>query len=159
MDAQREEELKNALAALGTAKDIEAKRERRIFANVAASDIVSVVRFLREKGLFHLSLITGRDMGDTLTAFYHINDGGSVFTLRVSVPKSDPVIPTIADVFPGGVFYEKELESMFGFRVNGLEKGRRYPVMEDWPEGVYPLRKDFIPPTDPDLVKAAPEEK
>ncbi|MEK6796183.1 MAG: NADH-quinone oxidoreductase subunit C [Spirochaetota bacterium] len=155
----REEELKDILAALGTVRDIEVKRERRLFANLTPGDLVSVVRALKDKGLFHLSLITGRDTGETLTAFYHINDGITTVTLRVAVTKNDPVVPSISDIYPGGIFYEKELESMFGFRVDGLEKGRRYPVMEDWPEGVYPLRKDFIPPTDPDLVKALPEEK
>ena len=34
---------------------------------------------------------------------------------------------------------------MFGVKVEGLPAGRHYPLPEDWPQGEYPLRKDWKP--------------
>jgi Ni,Fe-hydrogenase III component G len=32
---------------------------------------------------------------------------------------------------------------LLGAQVEGLPAGRRYPLPEDWPQGEYPLRKDW----------------
>ena len=32
---------------------------------------------------------------------------------------------------------------MFGIKVEGLPEGERYPLPDGWPEGQYPLRKDW----------------
>jgi len=53
-------------------------------------------------------------------------------------------------IFPGAVSYEKELEDMFGIKVEGLPPGRRYPLPDDFPTDQYPLRKDwkFVQPAE-----------
>jgi Ni,Fe-hydrogenase III component G len=32
---------------------------------------------------------------------------------------------------------------MLGVNVEGLPEGKRYPLPDDWPDGQYPLRKDW----------------
>ncbi|MEI6093142.1 MAG: NADH-quinone oxidoreductase subunit C, partial [bacterium] len=58
-------------------------------------------------------------------------------------PKSNPVIKTITDTFPGGDLYERELTDLLGAKIDGLPNGIRYPLPDGWPEGQYPLRKDW----------------
>jgi NADH-quinone oxidoreductase subunit C len=32
---------------------------------------------------------------------------------------------------------------LFGFKVEGLAMGNRYPLTDDWPRDAFPLRKDY----------------
>ncbi len=124
--------------------EITIKRPRRIFVKVDGPHLAEVMSYLQSGvGMTHLSTITGKDSGEDLEALYHLNNGCISLTLCVAVPRSDPHLPTVGGIYPGSFFYERELESLFGFVIDGLPGGRRYPVSEDWPEGSYPLRKDW----------------
>jgi NADH:ubiquinone oxidoreductase subunit C len=63
--------------------------------------------------------------------------------LKTSVIKSNPVINTVTSFFPGAEIYEREVSDLFGAVVDGLPKGNRYPLTDDWPKGEYPLRKEW----------------
>jgi Ni,Fe-hydrogenase III component G len=54
-----------------------------------------------------------------------------------------PEVPSLAAMIPGAIVYERELKDMFGIIPVGHPDLRRQAVPEDWPEGVYPLRKDW----------------
>lgn len=120
-------------------------RERRIFAEVPAERFADVIGYAANDLKFGLlCTITGLDLGEDLQFIYHIADSnGIVLNLKLSVKKSDPVIRTVTGLFNGAMFYERELESMFGAKVEGLPEGRRYPLPDGWPDGQYPLRKDW----------------
>ncbi len=53
-----------------------------------------------------------------------------------------PSVPSLAGLVPGAMVYERELKDLFGIIPVGHPDLRRQAVPEDWPEGVYPLRKD-----------------
>ncbi|MFH0801938.1 MAG: NADH-quinone oxidoreductase subunit C [bacterium] len=93
-----------------------------------------------------LCTITGLDEGENYGFVYHLaHQDGTVFNLKSSVPKKNPVIKTITGYFPGGAIYERELEDLLGVKVEGLPPGKHYPLPDDWPQGQYPLRKDWKP--------------
>jgi Ni,Fe-hydrogenase III large subunit/Ni,Fe-hydrogenase III component G len=54
-----------------------------------------------------------------------------------------PSIPSIAMKFPIAVFYEREIRDMFGIVADGNPDTRPLVLHEHWPDGIYPLRKDF----------------
>ncbi|HOX23992.1 MAG TPA: NADH-quinone oxidoreductase subunit C, partial [Elusimicrobiales bacterium] len=87
--------------------------------------------------------ITGLDEGSNFAALYHVVSGGIVLSLRALVPAASPVLPTVSDLFPGDEDFERELVDLFGFKVEGLKEGRRYPLPDDWPANQYPLRKSW----------------
>jgi Ni,Fe-hydrogenase III component G len=66
-----------------------------------------------------------------------------VLTVRTEIPKSAPCVASICPVIPGAVLYERELQEMFGIVVDGIPDGRRLNLPDDWPDGQYPLRKDW----------------
>jgi NADH:ubiquinone oxidoreductase subunit C len=82
-------------------------------------------------------------MEDKLEALYHFTEGPVVATLRVTVPYSDPKVPTICPLVPTATLYERELQEMFGFVVEDTPVPDRLVLPDDWPDGVYPLRKSF----------------
>lgn len=124
---------------------IKIKRARRIFAEVALNNFRQVFdHIVKDLNFNAICMITGLDEGENLSAIYHLTgSSGIVLDLKTSTPKSDPVLRTIGDAFPGAILYERELVDMFGINVQGLPEGHRYPLFDDWPKGQYPLRKDW----------------
>jgi membrane-bound hydrogenase subunit beta len=123
-------------------------RERRIFAQVPREDFMNVLEYAaKELGFTSLCTITGLDTGDDFQFIYHLAEKkGVMLNLKQNAPKSDPVIKSVTPIFNGAIFYEKELIDLLGVSVDGLPKGgRRYPLPDGWPEGQYPLRKDWKP--------------
>jgi membrane-bound hydrogenase subunit beta len=125
---------------------IRVPKERRIFADVSIGAFEEVLKFLMDKIHFDtLCTITGLDEGTELAMIYHLTrQDGIVINLKTSVPKDNPVIKTIMDYFPSAEYYERELVDLLGAKVEGLPEGSRYPLPEGWPDGQYPLRKDWI---------------
>jgi Ni,Fe-hydrogenase III component G len=101
---------------------------------------------VNESGAKILCTITGIDEGETFGVYYHLAcENGIMINIKTHVGKLTPVINTIIKTFPNAEIYERELVDILGIRVNGLPEGQRYPLPDSWPEGQYPLRKDFDP--------------
>lgn len=82
-------------------------------------------------------------MEDKLEVLYHFTEGPVVATLRVTVPYTDARVPTICPLVPTATLYEREVQEMFGITVEGTPVPDRFLLPDDWPAGVYPLRKSF----------------
>jgi Ni,Fe-hydrogenase III component G len=114
----------------------------------SADDLVPIVAALRVKRMGWLSAVTGLDPGveaGYLEVLYHFTAGAAVITLRVRTPRQSPAVPTLSDMIPSAEVFERELHEMFGIEVVGLRNASRLYLPDDWPDGVYPLRKDFDP--------------
>ena len=61
--------------------------------------------------------------------------------IRVQVPETDAVVPSLFDVHPGTEAMEREVYDMFGIVFDGHPDLTRILMPEDW-EG-HPLRKDY----------------
>lgn len=125
-------------------------RDRRLIVTVDRDKALEVFRYLNQEQKFDFCCtITGLDSGDNFEVIYHIaNVDGMVCNVKVFAPKSDPVFKSTLEVYPGSIFYERELEDMFGIKIDTLPEGRHYPLPDDWPQGEYPLRKDWKPKND-----------
>ena len=140
-----EEELVNKLKERFGDKILEAKiqRARRVFITVDRSTYKDVVKFLRDDlGVTHLSTISGVDAIDHFEVIPHLSYKGVVISVRAMIPKDSPEVDTITDVIPGALFYEKEVHEMFGINIRGHPDLTHLELPDDWPEGLYPLRKD-----------------
>lgn len=117
---------------------------RRFFLKVAADDLLEAVLLLREKlGFAYLATISGVDLGESFEIIYHFAIPGAQLNVRTQVPRSNPHIESICPAIPGAILYERELQDMFGLKVDHIPDPRPLVLPEDWPAENYPLRKDW----------------
>ena len=80
-----------------------------------------------------------------MEVLYHFCPGDVVIGLRVRIPRQGGAVPSLSEIIPSADVFERELHEMFGIEITGLRNTERLYLPERWPEGVYPLRKDFDP--------------
>lgn len=143
----KEEEILQALVKkFGFLENkIKIQRPRRISADVEIADFEKLLAYLVKEAKFAILLtITGLDEGEKIAIIYHMaSEDGYIFNIKTAIAKEKPLLKTITDIFPNADIYERELEDLLGIKVEGLAKGNRYPLPDGWPEGEYPLRKDW----------------
>lgn len=135
-------------ARFGQLKDkIKVQRARRIWVEAEEGIFADLFDHLKNKMGFNiLCTITGLDEGERLTLIYHMaHFDGTTVNVKRSVARANPVVATITGHFPGAELYEREVMDLFGFIIEGLPPGKRYPLPDSFPLGEHPLRKDWHP--------------
>ena len=94
---------------------------------------------------FALDAITGvdwmaQDQMEVVYDFFHPAASCRVL-LRARVPRSEPVLPSIARIYPGADWHERETHDFFGIRFQGHANLAPLLLPED--ANFHPLRKDF----------------
>ncbi|MCM8805528.1 MAG: NADH-quinone oxidoreductase subunit C [Candidatus Omnitrophica bacterium] len=136
------EKIKNELG--DKILEIKSPSARRIFLTTSTENLVDVIKKLKDCFSFHhLSTISGVDNLKEFEILYHLANNIASLTVRVSISRENPVVPTICSVIPGAILYEREIQDLLGIKVDGIPDPRRLVLPDDWPEGNYPLRKDW----------------
>jgi NADH-quinone oxidoreductase subunit D len=105
-----------------------------------------------------ITAITGLDLGATIGVYYHIHTSNVFITIKAEVPKENPKIQTIIDLHPGAVFHELEVADLLGVIFEGHPTPGHFVLSENWPIGVYPLRKE-VKANEVKLVPTPPSEE
>jgi len=141
-----QEELKNRLSEIkGRLIDIEQSADNRIFLPCEAENAYAVARFLFEDLSLRFVIITGIDSDDCFELLYHFSNDqtGSVVTVKAFVrDRKNPTIESIAPFLPGAEWIEREIHDILGINFENHPNLKRLILFDDWPEGVYPLRKE-----------------
>jgi Ni,Fe-hydrogenase III component G len=156
--------LQNAEQALAAwSQETTRPEDFRLDVRVSPEDLIKAAEKMLALDRYYLSTITGLDNlkpldlniptpaaiegsttpDDSLEALYHFSCKAAVVTLRVKVPRKAPALPSICGLIPSATLYEREAMDMFGFEFIGTPNTDRLLLSDDWPKGVYPLRKDF----------------
>ncbi len=124
--------------------EITAEKKRSIFCKVELEDYKSSVKDIVESlEARHVSTMTGLDTGKEIEVLTHLFGSGSEITVKTVLGREKPEVDTIIDIIPGADFYEREIHDLLGVKFKGNPNMGRFILPEDWPKGVYPLRKDF----------------
>jgi NADH-quinone oxidoreductase subunit C len=112
---------------------------------IPSNSIVDVCRELRDRrGFIFLADITAVDWWPREPRFevvYHLASAGDRLRVKVRVPGTAALLPTVRSVWPSADWLEREVWDLFGIVFEGHNDLRRLLMPEDW-EG-HPLRKDF----------------
>lgn len=129
------------------------KRENKnIWITISRDAVHKAAEELMKISYPHLSCISGYDKGaesPDLRVQYIFSIYGGVAKNEIMVifsldlPKNNAVLPTITDLMEGAAFTEHEKEEYLGIKIDGLAKAEhKFFLPQDFPENVYPLRKD-----------------
>jgi len=140
-----QEELNNKLAEIRDKLiGIEQKPNNRIYLLCEAENSYAVNKFLFEDVPLRFVIATGIDSDDCFEVLYHYayDQLGYMITAKAFIrDRENPSIESIAPFLPGAEWIEREIHDILGIDFNNHPDMRRLILADDWPEGVYPLRK------------------
>jgi len=141
-----QEELNNRLAEIkdkliGTEQPL----DNRIFLSCEAENSYEISKFLFEDVGCRFVIVTGIDAEDCFEVLYHFSYDqlGTVITVKAFIrDRENPAIESIAPFLPAAEWIEREIHDILGIDFKNHPNLRRLILADDWPEGVYPLRKE-----------------
>ena len=142
----KQEELKNRLAEISD-KLIETQEtsDTRIYLLCESENNLAVNKFLFQDLRLRFIIATGIDAGDCFEILYHYtnDETGCIVTVKAFIrDRENPSIESIAPIIPGAEWIEREMRDILGIEFPNHPNMRRLILSDDWPEGVYPLRKE-----------------
>jgi NADH-quinone oxidoreductase subunit D len=124
---------------------IEQKADNRIFLLCEAQNSYTVNKFLFEDVPLRFVIATGIDSDDCFEVLYHYSNDetGCFITVKTFIrDRENPSTESIAPFLPAAEWIEREIHDILGIDFKNHPDMRRLILADDWPEGVYPLRKD-----------------
>ena len=118
--------------------------------HVARQHLSTLVRHLRDDAQLRFEFCSGvsgvhypADRGAELHAVYHLQSmtHNRRLRLEVSVPESDPHLPSVVATYPTADWHERATFDMFGIVFDGHPALTRVLMPDDWPG--HPQRKDY----------------
>jgi NADH-quinone oxidoreductase subunit C len=90
--------------------------------------------------------MSAADTGEVFELTYHLTGPHRmVVSIRVNLPRGEPVVPSVHDLLPPAGIYERQIHDLFGIVFSGHPNLARIILNEDWPGNEFPLRKDWKP--------------
>lgn len=135
--------------------------EDQVTALVELNDLPEAVRFLYYDMGGYLSTMIANDersINKHYALYYALSmEGGKMFegdeiaqdekcfvTVKVLISPDNLTYPSVTPLVPACVWYEREAYDMFGLVAEGLPDKRRLVLSDDWPDNLFPLRKDAM---------------
>ena len=121
------------------------KSAKRLYIDVTADTIVGLATYLFKDIGARFNIASGVDGRTHMEILYHftVEDINVVISLRVTLPKTKLEIDSLTSVFTAAHWIEREIHELLGITFIGHPNLARLLLPEEWPEGVYPLRKDY----------------
>jgi Ni,Fe-hydrogenase III component G len=124
---------------------VERKTDHRVFLACESAHVYEVCRFLFHDLGLRFVISTGIDAQDCFEVLHHFSDDGSgrIVTVKAFVrDRAAPELDSITPLIPGAEWIEREMHDLLGIRFRNHPNLRRLILADDWPAGVYPLRKE-----------------
>ncbi len=125
--------------------DVFDKSAKRVYIGIKPGSIRKAAQVLFKDLGARFNIASGVDTRSHMEILYHFtfDDINLLISLRVMLPKDKLEIDSLAPLFEGANWIEREMNELLGITFNGHPDMRRLLLPEEWPEGVYPLRCDY----------------
>ena len=131
-----------------TLKDVFERNDRRVYITIDKTDVPAVCRFMFEDQGGRLATASGIDTRSGIEILYHFMfpKDHQMITVKTKVKKPSPEIESIGVFLPAAIWIEREIFDILGVVFTNHPDPRRLIMADNWPEGVYPFRRDFKEP-------------
>jgi len=141
-----QEELNNKLSEIKEKLlAFEQPLDDRIIISCETDDAYAINQFLLEDIDARFVVITGIDADDCFELLYHYSydQTGCVITIKTFIrDRQQPQVESITPLLPAAEWIEREIHDVLGIKFKNHPNLKRLILADDWPEGVYPLRKE-----------------
>jgi NADH-quinone oxidoreductase subunit C len=124
---------------------IDRKADNRIFLSCEAENVYEVCRFLFNDLGLRFVISTGIDAEDCFEVLHHFtnDESGCFVTVKAFIrDRESPELDSITPLILGAEWIEREMHDLLGIKFRNHPNLERLILADDWPEGVYPLRKE-----------------
>ena len=134
----------------GAVERYEWVHEDQVVMTVALDSAPDVIEYLYYQRGGWLPVMVGNDerqINGHYALYYLLSmeeaDPGWIM-VRVEVPRDTGEFLAVSPKVPAAVWSEREVQDMFGLKAQGIIDNRNLVLPDDWPQGLYPLRKDSM---------------
>lgn len=142
----RDEAVSRIRSALGDRLiDVTQPSEKRLYLEVDPHTIPEAAEFLSVELEARLQTASAVDAPQKIEILYHwaLDQIGLVVTVRTRIDRDHPEIASITPICPAAHWIEREMWELMGISFTGHPDLRHLLLQDDWPEGKYPLRRDY----------------
>ncbi len=121
------------------------KRSKKVYIEIKQESLVKVASYIFKDLKARFNTASGVDLRNHMEILYHflIEDINLLISLRVKLQKPKLEIDSLVPVFEGANWIEREMHEILGINFKGHPDLKRLLLPDDWPDGVYPLRRDY----------------
>jgi len=147
-EEMKREEILNSIKAVFKKDIIEFfdKSPRRVYIEIKPESIRKIAQYIFKDLGARFNTASGVDTRTHIEILYHftVEDINLLISIRVRLPKSKNLeIDSITPIMEAANWIEREIQELLGVDFKGHPDLRRLLLPDNWPEGVYPLRKDY----------------
>lgn len=122
--------------------------DNELYLEVDPEHIMELCMYLNEKSgcaLVCMFATDERTLNGNFKLYYSFaeRDSGNLIILSTSIDQNNNSFISISKAIHAAALYEKEIHDLFGLIPVGHPELKRLVVHGNWPEGNFPLRKDF----------------
>lgn len=133
--------------------------EHRLFIDIKKEALIRAAEILLKQGARYQVGIgyesSDREQGLALVHTFAFDKEDLIVAIRTFTSEDNPEFDSLTPIIPAADWSERECIDLLGFRFRNHPGPKRLVLADDWPEGIYPLRRD-VPH---DLMPPVSEEK
>ena len=118
---------------------------KRVFFEIDPRCIKELTKYLFYDVKARFNIATGVDTRFHIEVLYHftVEKLRLILSFRTKLDREKPSIDSITPLIKGAEWIEREMHELIGIDFIGHPNLKPLLLPEDWPKGVYPLRRDY----------------
>jgi NADH-quinone oxidoreductase subunit C len=119
--------------------------DKRLYLEIKPAALTKIATFIFKDLGARFNIASGVDRREQIEILYHftLEEIDLIISLRVKLDKTKPEIESLTPLMKAVDWIEREIHEMFGVNFRGHPNLKKLLLPDEWPDGVYPLRRDY----------------
>jgi len=122
------------------------KSERRYYVEVSPETVPEATRLIFKDLGARFQIASGIDTPSAIEILYHwaFDKFDFIVTIKTMLDREKPEVDSVAYICTGIEWIEREMWELLGIKFRNHPDMRHLLLADDWPEGSFPLRRDYV---------------